>query len=957
MKKKQYEFALEAINVIAELERYGAKYVSADKENIKTICPFHEDSSPSFSIHLHTKACHCLVPSCAAAKGCDFITFLARFLNLERRHIVLDLATKYPIENTKTLPLGQIETYYTKLKQPEAQVLLQELYNRGITDEMIKAHRIGFDGHRITIPIFNETGQCVNIRKYLPGAPAAEKMRNTFKHGAGRLYPIEQLKYPKIVICGGELKAVVTAGYLNEHNIGAICTTGGEGFWKNEFSERLREKTIYVMLDIDEAGRAGSAKICSLLLSVAAEIFEIVLPLDKDKYPKGDINDYVGREKQTNLLELITQAKKWTPLEFTEDTTEREFIEIDLSEVFNPDNLGRNIACSATVNAVGDSPYLIPKIVLCNCTKDQAFCHVCPVFVKQTNSLTIPPHSPAILSMVGVPKKHLRDGIREGLKIPPCKVVTFTVQERYVVEDVRISPQLGITTENVTKNSQSAVYVGSGIELNETYRLFGTIHPHPRSQQGTYLIEFAEPIRDALSKYNPEPESLQKLQIFQTNGHDDISQKLNDIYTDLSANVTRIFDRTDMHLIMDLVYHSPLFAPFDEKVEKGWLEALIVGDSSQGKSETIKRLIEHYGLGEKVDCKNATSAGLLGGLQKFDEKWFISWGIIPTHDRRMVILEELKGASTEIIAKLTDMRSSGIAEIPRIEKRRTHARTRLLALSNPRASVPMAAYNFGVEAITELIGGLEDIRRFDIIYIASVNQVSAERISQLQLSRPQIKHTYTAELCRALILWAWTRTEDQIISERGVFELILQESERLCNTYTEIIPIVDRGSMRLKIFRLSAALAVRLFSCVPDDLNRLLIKQDHVRFIVGFLNRIYSSPEFGYRDFSETIKLSSTISDPESVKKEIRGVPYIRDFIESMLGCQTIELRDIMDWCAWDKEEALRTLSLFVRKHALIRENRGYRKTPDFIKLLREMRDDPRVKELETLPDHIKNKF
>ena len=73
------------------------------------------------------------------------------------------------------------------------------------------------------------------------------------------------------------------------------------------------------------------------------------------------------------------------------------------------------------------------------------------------------------------------------------------------------------------------------------------------------------------------------------------------------------------------------------------------------------RLMDHYKLGARHECKNATSAGLLGGLQQLGSRWFVSWGIIPMHDKRLVVLEEIKGTPIEVLAKLTDMRSSGIA--------------------------------------------------------------------------------------------------------------------------------------------------------------------------------------------------------------------------------------------------------------------------------------------------------
>jgi len=396
--------------------------------------------------------------------------------------------------------------------------------------------------------------------------------------------------------------------------------------------------------------------------------------------------------------------------------------------------------------------------------------------------------------------------------------------------------------------------------------------------------------------------------------------------------------------------------PFDRQVVKGWVEALICGDSSQGKSETVTQLMKHYGLGEKMECKNATVAGLLGGLQQMGTRWFVTWGIIPTHDKRLVVLEELKGASTEVIGRLTDMRSSGIAEIPKIEKRRTHARTRLIAVSNPRSDQPLASYNFGIEAIRELIGGLEDIRRFDTALLVSSSEIDVTTLNDLQRHRPREEHRYTAELCRRCVLWAWTRTPDQVTFTDDAHSAVLDEATRLCNIFTEQIPLVDRGSMRFKLARLATSLACRLFSCGKSNPNVVVVRAVHVAYVSRLLERLYSSSVFGYADFSNAIKSTNVLLNPADIRSRVLQVPFPADFLEQVLHTNEIELRDICDWCGWDKSDALQLLSFLVRKHALVRDGRAYRKSPPFIELLKQLKTSPELKAANR-PDFIQEEF
>jgi len=418
-----------------------------------------------------------------------------------------------------------------------------------------------------------------------------------------------------------------------------------------------------------------------------------------------------------------------------------------------------------------------------------------------------------------------------------------------------------------------------------------------------------------------------------------LEEKLNEIYKELEFSVTRIFQRRDLHLALDLAYHSPLLINLEGHPVRGWTEILVLGDSSQGKSETTARLMEHYGLGEKMDCKNATVAGLLGGLQQLGSRWFVTWGIIPTHDQRLVVLEELKGADPAVISKLTDMRSSGIAEIPKIEKRRTHARTRLIALSNPRSDQPLSTYNYGIEAVQELIGGLEDIRRFDFTLLVSSCEISTSDLNKFQrMPKREAETVFTSDKCRKAVLWAWTRKCEQIQFDN--YSGILDVSTSLCDDFTELIPIVDKGSMRYKVARLSAALAARTFSC--ED-NNLIVRNCHVEFIHKLLRRVYSSDVFGYLDFSKAIKSSNELVDPDGIRQKIRQTPFPTDFIKQMVGTNDIIQQDLQDWCGWDRNESMQLLSYLVRKHALKRTSRLiYRKTPAFIELLKHLKTKDR---------------
>jgi hypothetical protein len=888
------------------------------------------------------------------AAGCgkkgDIVTLLARILHTTRAVVLADLSTRYAMDVSKIVDPITVERFHAAIWA--AGPLLRELASRGVTKDIIRKYRIGEREGRITIPVKNETGLFVNVRRYLPGAPGNEKMRNTPGHGKIRLYPIEQLEYDELVLCGGEIKAIVAANELNSHGIGAISTTSGEGNWDPSFTQKFQGKKVWVCMDVDDGGREAAKTHCTILSRVTRWIGNLVLPLDVDKYPHGDINDYVGVEKK-QLLPLLRDTKEWAADKTTVLVKEDPTV-VELTAAVDARIAEKRIKFSAVVSAMDTAPYVIPREVNVECDRSQKECAACNVYVgKDDDTYVVPDESAAILEMIATHRIQQRESLMRALGIPTtCKICDFSVKTYYNAEDTRLSPQLEITNRNSDRIMQPAVCVGHGLELNESYEFVGRMYPHPKTQQSTLLLSSHETTEDALSTY--ECKNLERLEIFQprTWTVDEIASKLDHIYTDLEANVTRIFQRRDLHLAIDLAYHSPLLMKFDDRVVKGWSEVLVLGDSSQGKSETALNYIRHYGLGEKVECKNATVAGLLGGLQQMGNRWFVTWGVIPTHDKRLVVLEELKGASQEVIARLTDMRSSGIAEIPKIEKRRTHARTRLVALSNPRRDRPLSAYNFGVEAVKELIGGLEDIRRFDLTLLVSSSDIDPATLNVLQRQRPKVEHTYTGELCRSLILWAWTRTANHVTFELDAIEFILESATGMSEKFSDTIPLIDRGSARYKLARLSAALAARTFSKGQDD--SLCVKKCHVEYVVSYVDRLYSNTTFGYAAYTSAINTTSRLQNADSIKKHLTEMPFPRDFVEQLLHSNKIDLQDIQDWCAWDRMEASRTLSFLVRRHALVRDGRSYRKTSTFIEFLRSLLHSD---EFMDRPDFIPEEF
>jgi hypothetical protein len=330
---------------------------------------------------------------------------------------------------------------------------------------------------------------------------------------------------------------------------------------------------------------------------------------------------------------------------------------------------------------------------------------------------------------------------------------------------------------------------------------------------------------------------------------------------------------------------------------------------------------------------------------------------MPQQDRRLVFLEELKKAHPEVFSKLTETRSSGKADIPKIERGKAWARCRLIVSSNPRNGQPMAAFTYGLEAISELIPNLEDIRRFDVCMTVAQQEVTANvaQYAVLPNGKPH-KPIFDGISCRNLVLWAWTRQPTEIVFED--WRYILERAGELCSCFVETVPIVDRGSMRMKLARLATALAARTFSVHDVECNKLYVRNCHVDYIVSWLHKIYCSRYFGYDKFSKAVTEQSQLSHVDQIVDRLANVPMPRTFADCLLRTQQIDLQLIMDWCAWERLEAAKLVSELVRSHALLRDGaRHYKKSPQFIELLEKLQAANYLPETAKAPEYIRGQI
>ena len=275
--------------------------------------------------------------------------------------------------------------------------------------------------------------------------------------------------------------------------------------------------------------------------------------------------------------------------------------------------------------------------------------------------------------------------------------------------------------------------------------------------------------------------------------------------------------------------------------------------------------MKHYGQGEKVVGDRTRATGLVGGIDRRNGGYRISWGAMPRNDRRILLIDELSKLPPKELSKLSDVRSSGISRIDMISSGEALSRCRLIMVTNPRVKdgtmghIDMSSFAYPVEAIETIFRGKEDIRRLDFAIAVHSGEVAPEVVNrERKIGQPG---KYNEQVSRDLVLWAWTRTPKLVEFTEAAEERVNFVAERFSRNYKSGILLVSPASQRDKIARLAVALAARLFS--TDDGEKLIVEEKHVIFISNWLDYCYSLDGLGYQDYCKVYREEHDITEEE----------------------------------------------------------------------------------------------
>ncbi len=600
---------------------------------------------------------------------------------------------------------------------------------------------------------------------------------------------------------------------------------------------------------------------------------------------------------------------------------------IPLADTSKAQYSGKKLQCDVYVSGKSATPYIIPKTIEFDCSNSTKDCIACALANTRSATLHIGASSRNLLSILGKSDRTVGNVLRQW--VGACDVCEMDIIATQNIEELHVSPNLDAFLPSAEYVTREVYFIGHGLQPNRPYRLQCYCYPEPATQRAVLVADDAKPLRDMVENFD-YAKVAESLKVFQ-GSPEDVFHK---VYDDFSCNVHRIVGRYMLQVAVDLVFHSVLQFKFQNVLlRRGWTEGFVLGDSGQGKTELTLCLLNHYKQGDRIQGEGSSTAGLIAGLEKLGDRWILIWGRIPQMDRRLLIIDEFSGVSEEDVAKLSDIRSTGIAEVTKIRTERASARTRLLMMSNTRDGQPLSAYNTGVEALKGVFGHAEDVRRLDFAICVASGEVTNAELNSARKSAP---HVYTTDHCRDLILWAWSRTPDQVIIPDEVVATILQRSDDLAKKYSSYIPLIEPADTRIKLARLAVACACRCYSC--DDKGNVVVKPEHVDFVCNFLRACYDSPFMAYDLFSSRTESETVFHDTEidraygefimlpghetaiDILSRV-GNPFRGYELGEQLGIEGFEVKDMIHFLA--KHHMIQTLPA------------GYRKLPKLNAFLR----------------------
>lgn len=926
-------------------------------QELKAECPFKElhesqtDNNPSLTINLEKGVYYC---NTCHSKG-NAHTMLKHLYKIENDEAWFQMgdALKIPRPDgakptRPEIEVGLVQEYHQALMQLTGPIRDMLRERRGLTDDTLKQFQLGWDGERITMPIYDEYNTLVNFRRYKWNSTEdnwkvlnyVDEFQNTY--GEVRIYGIDRVlntSLDYVVWSEGELDRICA----EQHGFPTACPTSGAGTLRPEWIKYFRnKKRVYLAQDNDEAGRIATTKLCEKLYHVV-DVYVIQWPEDFPK--KGDITDFFTKCGQTSedFQALLDNAVKYVDPMLSNNRVgaETEATEVHLADSADAGHYGKRLRVPVMVSGKDSTPFICPKVIKAYCGdcagENDKKCSRCSLsthageFTRELHS-----EDKDVLKLIKCSDFQQGKVLEEIMGVNSrCDKCRITVEEHMNLEEIRLIPKAEANFEFSKEHEyvvRTGYYVGGSLKTNKRYTMAGYMYSDPMTQYATYIFDKAYPEKDMISDFELNDEALEHLNLFKCAEGQSIKDKFNEIHADIERNVTYIWERRNVAFGVDLIYHTVLNFYFQEQfVKRGWGELLIIGDSGQAKTTIVERMMHHYRLGELHSGESSKRTGLVYNMQQNNKRWFLVWGAFPLNDGGLLTIDELSGLSEDDLAVMSDVRSSGIARATGVITAETTSRTRAIYISNPRNGRQLNAETYGVNAILKLMGKAEDVRRLDLAMSVASGDVNPELVNRSLSTMAPVPHRYTSDACNTRVLWAWSRRPQDVVFTPDATAAILAAATKMGAQYSSKVPIVEAADQRIKIARLAVSTACCVFS--TDETNeKVIVKPEHVQFVVDFMNELYCAKSFGYDKLSEQDQATTdtSMANIDKLRTQYLTLPIndFNDMSRILYQLPYFSRATLEDYTGLAREDLKMLLKFMTNNHLVDKYKGDYRRLP-----------------------------
>jgi hypothetical protein len=733
----------------------------------------------------------------------------------------------------------------------------QQILSLGISENIINELHIKSDlNEHIIFPVLMYN-KLIDIRCYVPHGN--HKISSRTGAIAGLILPydtwVSSDKNRVTIICAGEKDMAVA----RSQGFNAITITGGENALP-VCTSAFKDRKVVICYDNDGAGKSGAIRLANFLKPIAKSVknctnFHSVCVNDKE-----DITDFFTKYNKTRE-DLIAFFNATPEHEVDEQVINALYPLVDLHEATQAKYVGKIVRSNIQIVAVSEASFIAPAAILAEKTRmseaadDRMYKGEIKEWVLSNDT------AQDLLHMIdnNFKESDLEKNYKNILNIlQKEKYVRIRQTSKTTVFKCYVTDMFETINTDVIPMEYTAYAIGTKLESGKKYLATYKLVPHPyKGQQLIMLITSASQASDSVSKFTVGDKEKENLAVIK-NLPGTVAEKV-DLMVNKFKGILGYDGNNLLIKAMDFAFHTALYFNLGQfRNERAYLDTLIVGESRMGKSSTADAMRETYGLGTFTSLAGnaATIPGLIGGSNKLNGSFQTRAGIIPQNHRGLIIFEELGKSNANVIAELTDIRSSNEVRIARVSGTITlPATVRMITLTNVKTTdnmiKPIASYPHGISILTELIGTAEDIARYDLSVILG------DRGPQTIDPFWQPAEPFPIDVYRTRIRWIWSRTPEQIEIAEDVGHYIIQKSNELNQTYNCHIKIFGTEAWK-KIARLAIAIAGYVVS-TNDDYTHIIVTKEHIDYAVQFLISVYDNSTFKLKEYATHERMYSTI--------------------------------------------------------------------------------------------------